>query len=95
MGDDSPRRESEGAAERALLDRIRPGGRAEFAETARIRKDGRRIDIALTVSPIRDRSGMVIGASSIARDITDRKRAEEELAEREGRTRPTWSSPTS
>jgi two-component system cell cycle sensor histidine kinase/response regulator CckA len=75
------------AAERALLHRIRQGERVEFSETARIRKDGSRILVALTVSPIWDASGRVIGASSIARDITERKRAEAELARREERYR--------
>jgi PAS domain S-box-containing protein len=81
--------------ERTLLERIRRGERAEFAETVRIRKDGRRINIAFTVSPIRDSSGVVIGASSIARDITDRKRAEEELARREERYRALVTATTS
>ena len=82
-------------AERILLERIRRGERAEFAETVRSRKDGRRIDIALTVSPIWDGSGGVIGASSIARDITDRKRADEELARREERYRALVTATTS
>jgi two-component system, cell cycle sensor histidine kinase and response regulator CckA len=75
------------AAERELLERLRRGERVEFADTVRIRKDGTRIDIALTVSPIWDASGVVVGASSIKRDITDRKRAEAELARREERYR--------
>jgi two-component system cell cycle sensor histidine kinase/response regulator CckA len=74
-------------AERELLERLRRGERVEFADTVRIRKDGSRIDIALTVSPIWDSSGNVVGASSIKRDITDRKRAEVELARREERYR--------
>jgi PAS domain S-box-containing protein len=74
-------------AERGLLDRLRRGERVDFADTVRIRKDGTRIDIALTVSPIWDSSGVVVGASSIKRDITDRKRAEAELARREERYR--------
>ena len=48
-------------------------------ETVRVTKDGRRIDISLTVSPVRDRHGRIIGASKIARDITGRKRVEREL----------------
>jgi two-component system cell cycle sensor histidine kinase/response regulator CckA len=74
-------------AERALLHRLRQGERVEFSETVRIRKDGSRIFVALTVSPIWDASGQVVGASSIARDITERKRAEAELARREERYR--------
>jgi PAS domain S-box-containing protein len=71
--------------ERNLLDRIRRGERVDFAEAERIRKDGTRIYIALTVSPIWDSSGKIVGASSIKRDISERKRAEEELARREKR----------
>jgi PAS domain S-box-containing protein len=74
-------------SERDLLDRISRGERVDFEETERIRKDGTRIYIALTVSPIWDSSGRVVGASSIKRDISDRKRAEEELARREERYR--------
>src|SRR5688572_24264418 len=59
-----------------ILDRIRHGERIERYDTQRIRKDGRRIDVALTVSPITDRMGRVIGASKIARDISERKRLE-------------------
>ena len=51
----------------------------------RVAKDGRRIDISLTVSPIRDGAGRIIGASKVARDITDRKRAEEALREADRR----------
>src|SRR5690242_14297994 len=62
-----------------ILDRIKTGERIEHYETVRRRKDGMRVDISLTISPIRDEGGWVIGASKIARDITDRKRAEAEL----------------
>ena len=75
------------AAERELLERIRQGGTVEFAETERVAKDGRRISIALSVSPIRDAHGVVVGASSIKREITERKLAQEELARREERYR--------
>jgi two-component system, cell cycle sensor histidine kinase and response regulator CckA len=74
-------------AERDLLERLRRGERVDFADTVRVRKDGTRIDIALTVSPIWDPSGVVIGASSIKRDITERKRADAELIRREERYR--------
>jgi PAS domain S-box-containing protein len=67
--------------ERLILDRLRRGERIEHFETVRVAKSGREIDISLTVSPIRDRQGIVIGASKIARDITERKRAERERAE--------------
>jgi PAS domain S-box-containing protein len=64
-----------------ILDRIRRGEVIDHYETVRHRKDGREIDISLTVSPIRDKSGKVIGASKIARDITERKRTETEREE--------------
>jgi PAS domain S-box-containing protein len=66
-----------------VLDRIRRGERVDHYETKRRAKDGRVLSISLTVSPIRDASGAVIGASKIARDITGYKRAmqfQEELA---------------
>ena len=74
-------------AEQVLLARIRRGERVDVAVTERFRKDGTRISISLTVSPIWDASGVVVGVSSIMRDITERKRAEEELTRREQRYR--------
>ncbi len=62
-----------------ILDKIRNGGRVEHYETVRVRKDGRTISISLTVSPILDDSGKIVGVSSISRDITERKRADEQL----------------
>lgn len=62
--------------EPGILERIRRGERIEHYETTRRRKDGSDIDISLTVSPVRDASGKIVGASKIARDVTDRKRAE-------------------
>jgi PAS domain S-box-containing protein len=70
-----------------ILDRIRRGETVQHLETERLTKDGRRIPVSLTVSPIRDASGLVTGISKIVRDITARKRAERELAERESRFR--------
>jgi PAS domain S-box-containing protein len=68
-----------------ILDRIRRGESVEHHETVRIRKDGAKIDVSVTISPIRNEKGEVIGASTIARDITERKQAEEELRESEQR----------
>jgi PAS domain S-box-containing protein len=62
-----------------IIARLKQGERMEYFETVRRTKDGRLIDIALTLSPIRDEQGAVIGMSKIARDITERKRAEEAL----------------
>lgn len=62
-----------------ILQRIQRGERVHHFETVRVRKDGRRIDVSLTVSPIKDPAGRIVGASIIARDITEKKRAEEEL----------------
>ncbi len=62
-----------------LLDRIRRGERLEHYETIRIRKDGRPVTVSMTLSPIKDASGQIVGASIIARDITERRRAEQEL----------------
>jgi PAS domain S-box-containing protein len=62
----------------SILAAIRRGERVEHFETERMRKDGERIQVSLTISPIRDATGNVIGASKIARDVTERKRAEEE-----------------
>jgi PAS domain S-box-containing protein len=59
-----------------ILDRIRHGQRIEHYETVRQRKDGGLIDISLTVSPLADATGTIVGASKIARDITDKKRAQ-------------------
>src|SRR6266850_5044883 len=62
-----------------ILDQIKRGQRIQHYETVRCHKDGRQIAISLTVSPIRADSGRIVGASKIARDITERKRAEAEL----------------
>ena len=61
-----------------ILERIRRGERIDHYETVRRRKDGSLIDISLTVSPVKDTSGRIIGASKIARDITERRRAREQ-----------------
>ncbi|MCE0483153.1 MAG: PAS domain S-box protein [Methylacidiphilales bacterium] len=64
-----------------ILSRIRRGERIEHYETERVRKDGARLDISLTISAIRDNKGQIIGASKIARNITERKKAEKALQE--------------
>jgi PAS domain S-box-containing protein len=68
-----PERQSE---EPDILARIAHGESVDHYETVRIRKDGRRIDVSVTISPMRDTQGKIVGASKIARDITERKAAE-------------------
>lgn len=62
-----------------ILERIARGESVEHWETIRVRKDGRPVDVSVTISPIRDSCGQIVAAASIARDITARKRAEKEL----------------
>ncbi len=62
-----------------ILESIRRGEKVDHFETVRVTRDGRRLDISLTVSPIRNSAGDIVGASTIAREITERKRAEEAL----------------
>jgi two-component system sensor kinase FixL len=66
-----------------ILEAVRRGERIVHYETRRRRKDGRIIDVALTISPIRDAAGRIVGASKIARDITDAKRTTVALSEKE------------
>ena len=66
--------------ESEILARIRHGESVEHFETVRVRKDGKKIDISATISPIKDSSGAIVGASKIARDITERKQTEDRLA---------------
>ena len=70
-----PERQSE---EDDILARLRRGERVDHFETVRVRKDGSKVEVSLTISPIRDESGRIIGASKIARDISSFKRAEAE-----------------
>ena len=65
--------------ETRILDRIRSGERIDHFETVRRRKDGSMVSISLTVSPITDGLGRIVGASKIARDITEQKRREEQI----------------
>jgi PAS domain S-box-containing protein len=70
-----------------ILGRIQNGACLEHYEVTRIRKDGRRVDLSMTISPIKDSLGALVGNSTIARDITDRKRAETALRQSEERFR--------
>ncbi|MDQ2641888.1 MAG: ATP-binding protein [Pseudomonadota bacterium] len=65
--------------EAAILAKVRGGERIERYETTRVRKDGTQFDVSLTISPIRDASGDIVGASKIAHDITERRRADAAL----------------
>jgi len=67
--------------EEDILRRLAGGKRVDHFETVRKRKDGTTLDVSLTISPIRDAAGRVIGASNVARDITERKQAERALSE--------------
>ena len=73
--------------EQQILARLARGERIEHFETVRMAKDGQRLDISLTVSPIRNAEGTIVGASKVARDVTGRKRAEEALRASEQRFR--------
>ena len=64
------------AEERRILEQLRRGEAIDHFDTTRLTKDGRRVQISLTVSPVRDSHGTIIGASKVARDVTDRKRSE-------------------
>jgi hypothetical protein len=63
----------------AFMQQIRRGEVVQHLETIRIRKDGSKIDVSLSISPLKDECGKVVGASTISRDITERKQAEESL----------------
>jgi len=76
-----------GQEEAEILRRLRRGERVEHFETIRVTKDGRLLDISLTISPIRDNRDRVIGASKVARDITERKRIERELQQQQEQLR--------
>jgi two-component system sensor kinase FixL len=67
------------AEEQEFIARVRQGGQVDHHQTVRRRKDGTEIDVSLTISPIRDAEGKIIGAATIARDITERKAAEVSL----------------
>jgi two-component system, LuxR family, sensor kinase FixL len=77
-----------------ILGRIKAGERVEHYKTERLCKDGRIIQISLTVSPIRDQAGRIVGASKIARDITEAELAATALSERRICARSSTRSPT-
>lgn len=76
-----------GLEEATILQRVRRGEQTEHFETVRVHKDGTLLDICLAVSPIKDASGRVVAASKVARDIGERKRAEETLRQAEEKYR--------
>jgi len=65
--------------EPAILAKIRAGERIEQFETVRVRKDGRRLNVSLSISPVRNQTGTIVGVAKIARDITTQKKLEEKL----------------
>jgi PAS domain S-box-containing protein len=73
--------------ERRIIEKVRRGERVEPYDTERVARDGRRIDVSITVSPVRDEEGRVIAASTIARDVTASKRAEQALRRAEETSR--------
>jgi len=73
--------------ERIILERLSRGERIDHFDTVRMRKDGTTLDISLTISPVKDATGKIVGASKIVRDVTQRKRVERALHESEERFR--------
>ncbi|HVZ26034.1 MAG TPA: PAS domain S-box protein, partial [Sediminibacterium sp.] len=75
--------------EPVFIQALREGRRIEHYETSRIRKDGTRIEVSITLSPMKDDNGTIIGGSKIVRDVTARKIAEQRVVESEARLRST------
>jgi PAS domain S-box-containing protein len=75
------------AEETTILEQLKRGQRIDHFETIRMRKDGTLLDVSLTISPVKDATGRIIGASKVARDVTERKHAEGVLQESEERFR--------
>jgi len=75
------------AEEATILERLKRGERIEHFETVRVRKNGTLLDVALTISPVKDSAGRVIGASKVVRDISERKQAEVSLRQAEEKYR--------
>jgi PAS domain S-box-containing protein len=73
--------------ERSIIEQLRRGERVDHFETVRRRKDGSKVDVSVTISPVRNAQGIVIGASKVARNITERRQAEEALRKSEERFR--------
>jgi PAS domain S-box-containing protein len=70
-----------------ILERLKRGERIDHFETVRMRKDGTAVDVSLTISPVKDSLGRIVGASKVARDVTEQKRTERALRESEERLR--------
>ncbi|MGA9388958.1 MAG: PAS domain S-box protein, partial [Candidatus Sulfotelmatobacter sp.] len=79
------------AEEKSIISRLRRGERIEHYETVRRTKSGQRLNISLTVSPVKNSEGKIVGASKIARDITEKKSIEKTLKEGEARLRAAFS----
>jgi PAS domain S-box-containing protein len=73
--------------ERMIVERLKRGERIEHFETIRVRKDGTDLEISLTISPVKDAKGNIVGASKIARDISDKRQAERDIKASEERIR--------
>src|SRR5439155_22554914 len=73
--------EAEREQEEAVSARVRRGEDVEHFDTVRMTRDGRLVDVSVTVSPVRDSTGRIVGASKIARDISERRRIDAERAE--------------
>jgi PAS domain S-box-containing protein len=69
------------AEEPEILDRLKRGERVEHFETVRVRKDGSRLNVSLTISPVKTADGRIVGASKVARDITEKVRQQQDLQE--------------
>ena len=80
--------------EEEILSRLKRGERIEHYETVRMAKDGRLINVSLTISPIKNSEGTIVGASKIARDITAQKAAEKELRASKEKFQQLWATTT-
>jgi PAS domain S-box-containing protein len=80
------------AEEAEILARLRRGERIEHFETVRKRKDGSMADISLTISPLKDSSGRIVGASKVARDITEKRSRKGRFSKSMIAWNPWWSN---